>query len=190
MSDYGPRAVDLSDFSRRPAVPPPPLVRPEATQAATASSAPKPAKMVTPRRRGKHEAEAESAGAKVQFVVHLPAEMHHWLRERAVELGWPKREVILDAFVAHREALTPHASDAERRRAAGLPPRTPPRRREVSGVPSNVYMDRAEAEVLDRHAKELGMSRSQMVTELLVRASTPPAPAPPTKRAAARRPRT
>ncbi|HET7486509.1 MAG TPA: hypothetical protein VFJ85_01175 [Acidimicrobiales bacterium] len=187
MTDYTPKAVDLSDFSRRPAVPPPPLVaKPEAVQA-PAPGGPRPAKAPA-RRRAKQEAEAaEPTGAKVQFVVHLPAETHQWLRQRAAELGWPKREVILDAFVTHREALTPHASDAERRRAAGLPPRTPPRRREVSGVPSNVYMDRAEAEVLDRHAKELGMSRSQMVTELLVRAAAPPAA--PAKRAGARRPR-
>lgn len=195
MSDYGPKAVDLSDFSRRPAVPPPPLApKPEAGEATaatetTASSAAKPAP--SPQRRAKREvSEASTPDAKVQFVVHLPADTHRWLRERADELGWPKREVILDAFVAHREALTPHAADAERRQAAGLPPRTPPRRREVSGVPSNVYMGRAEAEVLDRHAKKLGMSRSQMVTELLARASAPATtPAPPTKRATARRPR-
>lgn len=181
MSDagYGPPGVDLSAFAKRAsAVPPPTLAKP-------ATTTPPPTERESPpdRRRpassGRRRKEPAGEGAqprdgKLQFFVHLPPEQHAWLRERATAAGWPKREVILEAFVAHREALRAHDPDAQRRSEAGLPPREPGRRKEVGGIPSNVYMGRAEAEVLDRHAQELGMSRSQMVSELLRLAAAGP----------------
>ena len=186
MSDtgYGPPGVDLSAFTKRAsAVPPPPLIKP-------ATTTPPPAREPSPGgrrrpassgRRGKEPAVegAQPRAGKVQFFVHLPPDQHAWLRERATAAGWPKREVILEAFVAHRDALRAHDPDAQRRSEAGLPPREPGRRKHVGGMPSNVYMGREEAEVLDRHAQELGMSRSQMVSELLRLAAAGPPQAGP-----------
>ena len=176
---YAPQAVDLSAFDKRAsAVPPPPLPPrpseagaplPSEAGAGDAESAParRPPRARRPASDAKKAETPAATERKVQFFVHLPPEQHTWLRERAAAIGWPKREVILDAFVAHRDELQGHDPDAERRRQAGLPPRTPGRRKEIGGIPSNVYMGQAEAEVLDRHATTLGMSRSQMVSELL-----------------------
>jgi hypothetical protein len=176
-SGYAPQAVDLSAFDKRATtVPPPPLPprhseaeAPAPTEAGAADSPParRPPRARRPATEAKEAEKSSSTDRKVQFFVHLPPEQHKWLRERAAAIGWPKREVILDAFVAHRDELEGHDPDAERRRQAGLPPRTPGRRKEIGGIPSNVYMGQAEAEVLDRHATTLGMSRSQMVSELL-----------------------
>jgi hypothetical protein len=186
MSDtgYGPPGVDLSAFTKRAsAVPPPPLIKPATT------TPPPPAREPSPdgrrpassgRRRKEPAVEgAQPRDGKVQFFVHLPPDQHGWLRERATAAGWPKREVILEAFVAHRDALRAHDPDAQRRSEAGLPPRAPGRRKDVGGMPSNVYMGRAEAAVLDHHARELGMSRSQMVSELLRLAAAGPPQAGP-----------
>lgn len=186
MSDasYSPPGVDLSAFTKRAsAVPPPPL--PESVPAPAAPDAEHKGgselaarrRAAPARRRKEPDGEAVEREGKVQFFVHLPPDQHAWLRERALSAGWPKREVVLEAFVAHRDQLRAHDPDAQRRSAAGLPPREPGRRKEVGGIPSNVYMGRAEAEVLDRHAREVGMSRSQMVSELL-RLATAAAPEP------------
>ena len=176
-SGYAPQAVDLSAFDKRAsAVPPPPLPprpseakAPAPTEAGAGDSAParRPPRARRPATEAKEAGKSAATDRKIQFFVHLPPEQHKWLRERAAAIGWPKREVILDAFVAHRDELEGHDPDADRRRQAGLPPRTPGRRKEIGGIPSNVYMGQAEAEVLDRHATTLGMSRSQMVSELL-----------------------
>ena len=189
MSDagYGPPGVDLSAFAKRASVVPPPTLAKPAT---TTAMPPPPAREASPdgprrpapsgRRRKEPAGEgAQPRDGKLQFFVHLPPEQHAWLRERATSAGWPKREVILEAFIAHREALRAHDPDVQRRSEAGLPPRAPGRRKEVGGIPSNVYMGRAEAEVLDRHAQELGMSRSRMVSELLRLAAAGPPEAGP-----------
>ena len=181
QGDYRPHAVDLSGFAKRgSAVPPPRLDIPKDDgneEPIEAVSGPPPRRSPPRRsmtRRGRSQGEKpnqEPAGERIQFFVHLPSELNEWLREQAERRGWPKREVILDAFLQFRDGLEGHDSDTKRRREAGLPPRAPKRRKDVGGVGSNVYMVRAEAEVLDRHAESLGMSRSQLVTELL-RAAT------------------
>ena len=178
-ADHRPPAVDLSGFDKRAStVPPPPLVPPPGDEGPGDEAPPAPAPRrrseSRPRRSGAPARQpATGAAPKVQFFVHLPAEQHGWLREQAQARGWPKREVILEAFLNHRDELPGHDAEVERRAAAGLPPRAPGRRKEVGGIPSNVYMGRNEAEVLDRHAQELGMSRSQMVAELLALAAGP-----------------
>lgn len=172
-ADYRPPGVDLSGFGKRAStVPPPAIAKPARSEPAQPAEPAAETPVRRPARPGRRKAnpelEIQSANdGKVQFFVHLPPEQHVWLRERATAAGWPKREVILEAFLAHRDALQGHDADTKRRSAAGLPPREPGRRKEVGGIPSNVYMGRAEAEVLDRHARDLGMSRSQMVSELL-----------------------
>ncbi|MFP5319459.1 MAG: ribbon-helix-helix domain-containing protein [Acidimicrobiia bacterium] len=182
--DYSPPGVDLSGFAKRSsAVPPPPLTKPAELESPVGER-PSVGSDRPPARRRREPAQRQAPSGppsqgKLQFFVHLPPEQHAWLRERTVASGWPKREVILEAFLAHRDELRGHDPDAQRRREAGLPPREPGRRKEIGGIPSNVYMGRAEAEVLDRHARELGMSRSQMVSELLRLAAQGPGAKPP-----------
>lgn len=186
---YGAPKVDLSALEKRKSAVPPPSLPVVETNVPEGPLPPPPPARRRPASEKRAATKQSPPDAKVQLFVHLPPEEHAWLRQQALDKGWPKREVILEAFVAHRDQITAHDPDVERRRQAGLPPRAPGRRKEVGGIPSNVYMARSEAEVLDNHAAELGMSRSQMVTELLRLASSSPAPAP-TKRAGARRPRT
>ena len=184
-ADYGPPAVDLGGFGKRAsAIPPPPLAakqpqtKPEEPPAEHAPESLGPPRPSRTRRRASQAQEPQTptvVDRKVQFFVHLPPDQHEWLRGQQ-RPGWPKREVVLEAFLNHREELRGHDPDAERRQQAGLPPRQPGRRKEVGGIPNNVYMGQAEAEVLDRHAAALGMSRSQMVTELLRLAAAEAAP--------------
>ena len=103
---------------------------------------------------------------KTRAVTSIPTALHRRVKEATEERGTFQTELLLDAFIAHHQALRDRYGPSADR--AGLPPRPRPRRRHSDGVsPCVLFLLPEEIAVLDALAAELGgMSRSELVTRL------------------------
>lgn len=115
-------------------------------------------------------------GPRRKTTLLLPHRLIGAVRRAADRQDCILAEVIIEAYIAHGEAVGDQLVDDEavRRRAAmGLPPPPAPRPRsavegeERGQLPISVSADALE--VLDDTAEDLGVSRSHLVEELLER---------------------
>lgn len=121
--------------------------------------------------RKKGTSQASTNGGREQepkraVMAWIPVRLHELLNEAAEQRGVYKTDVILSAFGSH------HASLRERlvqpAPAGPLPPRGRRRRKSVAASTQCVmYITEQERRVIDDLALELGVSRAELVSDLL-----------------------